>query len=102
MDVVPWPSPAMLSNVASMVLLGIDIFPNLLAVTMKTYSRAVHVHRRNQTQQYHRRIQKKWDKRSGTYTVTLPAAYVATLCNRQVIFAHPQVYARIKEAARAA
>lgn len=58
-----------------------------------------HKKRRNQTEAYHRRVQKKWTKRHGTKQV--PAAYL--LDSRvfgghgQVLVAHPSIVARLKK-----
>ena len=46
-----------------MMLNGIPIQESLLAV--QNVPKRKHKHRRNQTERYHRRIQKKWIKRFG-------------------------------------
>lgn len=57
-----------------------------------------HKKRRNQTEAYHRRVQKKWTKRHGTKQV--PTAYV--IDNGviggygQTLVAHPSIVARLK------
>lgn len=57
-----------------------------------------HKKRRNQTEAYHRRVQKKWTKRWGTKQV--PAAYVvdnSAIGGRgQTLVAHPSIVAALK------
>lgn len=57
-----------------------------------------HKKRRNQTEAYHRRVQKKWTKRHGTKQV--PAAYMidnsAIGGYGQTLVAHPSIVARLK------
>ena len=57
-----------------------------------------HKKRRNQTEAYHSRVQKKWSKRHGTKQV--PTAYVidngAIGGYGQTLVAHPSIVARLK------
>jgi hypothetical protein len=57
-----------------------------------------HKKRRNQTEAYHRRVQKKWTKRHGTKQV--PAAYMIDNSviggYGQTLVAHPSIVARLK------
>lgn len=74
----------------------LQVRESLLA--MQTVPTKRHKKRRNQTEAYHRRVQKKWTKRHGTKQV--PAAYM--LDNSviggygQTLVAHPSIVARLK------
>ncbi|MEY2875905.1 MAG: hypothetical protein RLZZ373_3276 [Pseudomonadota bacterium] len=67
-------------------------------LALQTVPAKRHKKRRNQTDAYHRRVQKKWSERHGTKQV--PAAYV--LDNSviggygQTLVAHPSIVARLK------
>jgi len=68
-------------------LLGTKLLQNDLCV--QQVQAKVHKKRRNQTQQYHRRINKKWGKRYGTKLQ--PCAYRMA---DGTIITHPSLYAQ--------
>ena len=67
-------------------------------LAMQTVPVKRHKKRRNQTEAYHRRVQKKWNKRHGTKQV--PVAYMidntALGGYGQTLVAHPSIVARLK------
>jgi len=75
---------------------GVPMRENALATSEEPVRR--HKKRRNQTEAYHRRIQKKWTKRFGTRHV--PAAYMLNLeaCglgHGRAMVVHPDIARRI-------
>lgn len=67
-------------------------------LALQTVPAKRHKKRRNQTEAYHRRVQKKWTKRHGTKQV--PAAYMVDNSviggYGQTLVAHPSIVARLK------
>ena len=67
-------------------------------MALQTVPTKRHKKRRNQTEAYHRRVQKKWTKRHGTKQV--PAAYVidnSVIGGRgKTLVAHPSIVASLK------
>lgn len=57
-------------------LFGMPVKWSEQAVQLKTVQVKPHKHRHSQSAAYHKRVEKKWRKRYGTYTVTTPCAYV--------------------------
>lgn len=54
---------------------GIPVVTNTNAIKIEKKSSRVHRHRRGQKLAYHLRVQKKWDKRFGTYEKRTPCMY---------------------------
>lgn len=81
-------------------LYGKPVIVSIRAV--ETVPVRVHKKRRNQSWNYHDRIQKKWFKRWGSHEV--PRLYHVDgrpydLAGRQVLVVHPTIYAKLREAA---
>lgn len=69
---------------------GIRVIPSLLATN--TQPRRVHKKTRSMTEAYHKRIQKKWTKRFGTWQA--PGAF---LLYGRVLYAHPEIVKALEE-----
>lgn len=81
---------------APMMLNGTPIRESVLAVQSVPIRK--HKKRRNQTEQYHRRIQKKWRKRFGEKAV--PCAFVIdNSMFGKTLIVHPSIMAQIKAGA---
>lgn len=65
------------------------IVQSVLAV--EQVSAKIHKQSRSMSNSYHKRVQKKWDKRFGY--IFVPSAYVTS----DAIIAHPEVAKRLKE-----
>lgn len=74
---------------------GIRIFQSTLCVEKTKSPLRKHEKKRWMTDSYHRRVQKKWNKRYGF--VMKPVMYQTP----DGIFCHPVQYARIREALKA-
>jgi hypothetical protein len=85
---------------SSLSYFGTPVHESLLAVSTVPVRR--HRKRRNQTAQYHARVQKKWVKRFGQKKV--PSAFVMDLRAMglgwgKAIYAHPDIVRELRRAA---
>lgn len=76
------------------------VFESLHAVEMVKLPNRPHVRRRSQTERYHQRIQKKWDKRFGVREYSKPAIFKMQdpLTSRTLIMVHPTIAKRLPKA----
>lgn len=84
-----------MANVIGSGLGGLRVKTSLLATKPEPVRQ--HIKRRNQTQAYHRRIQKKWTKRFGTKQV--PAAYrigANAFGFEEMMVVHPDIERRMR------
>lgn len=93
---------------------GMPVFLSEMQVAIEIRPRRVHKKTRHQSDKYHERVQKKWNKRYGTDTVRVPAAYRIDLSilglqiplggvnvSRHGVVMHPALYEQLKTAAGA-
>lgn len=81
-------------------VLSMPVHESLMAVSVRPVR--VHKKRRNQSDAYHRRVQKKWTKRFGMTKV--PAAYcmdagLVGVGHGKVLVCHPQIAAQLRREA---
>lgn len=77
---------------------GVDYKESPLAISTAPVRK--HKRRSNQTQAYHRRVQKKWTKRFGTHQV--PCAYQidgSKFGMESILVLHPEIGKKLREAA---